>query len=200
MATSMKDLAEHAKDRANEHHKYKRGGWSWKTGIECHAFVGMVYKECGYTGIYNRIRKEGFYKKALDDAYLGKWLCKKRLSGLKVSELKVGDILYTGKLNHHTAIYIGNGMVAEAGGKCTKVARLNKRASKFKYCFRIPEPKKVVPAKPAKKKKRKSIKTIAKEVIAGKWGNGKTRIKRLKKAGYNYRVVQNIVNKLSRKK
>ncbi len=199
MATSMKLLAEYARERAMEHHKYKRGGWSWSKGIECHAFVGMIYKECGYTGIYKRIRKKGFYKKALDDAYLGKWLCKKRTSGLKASELKVGDILYTGRINHHTAIYIGNGKVAEAGGKSTKVKGLNKRASKFKYCFRIPEPK-TTPSKPVKKKKRKSIKTIAKEVIAGKWGNGETRKKRLKKAGYSVKAVQKLVNKLVKKK
>lgn len=42
----------------------------------------------------------------------------------------------------------------------------------------------------------KSIDTVAKEVIAGKWGNGADRKKRLEKAGYNYREVQNRVNQL----
>lgn len=41
--------------------------------------------------------------------------------------------------------------------------------------------------------------TIAKQVIAGKWGNGKTRKANLEKAGYNYTDIQKIVNKLMKK-
>lgn len=43
---------------------------------------------------------------------------------------------------------------------------------------------------------KKSIDTIAREVIQGKWGNGNDRKKRLESAGYNYREVQNRVNQL----
>lgn len=42
----------------------------------------------------------------------------------------------------------------------------------------------------------KSNEEVAKEVVLGKWGNGEERKKRLKKAGYNYKAVQKIVNKL----
>jgi hypothetical protein len=42
----------------------------------------------------------------------------------------------------------------------------------------------------------KSNTTIAKEVIAGKWGYGADRVTRLTKAGYNAAAVQKIVNKL----
>ena len=42
----------------------------------------------------------------------------------------------------------------------------------------------------------KSIDTIAKEVIAGKWGNGDERRKKLEAAGYDYNSVQSIVNQL----
>lgn len=35
---------------------------------------------------------------------------------------------------------------------------------------------------------------IAKEVIAGKWGNGDTRRKKLEAAGYDYNAVQQAVN------
>lgn len=51
--------------------------------------------------------------------------------------------------------------------------------------------------------KKKSIEVIAKEVIAGKWGNGEDRKNRLKKAGYDYNKVQAKVNdavKASQKK
>lgn len=43
---------------------------------------------------------------------------------------------------------------------------------------------------------KKSNQTIAKEVIAGKWGNGDERKKRLKAAGYDYNAIQALVNKL----
>ena len=48
------------------------------------------------------------------------------------------------------------------------------------------------PSKPAKK----SIDTVAREVIAGKWGNGNARFNALKKAGYNANAVQKRVNQL----
>ena len=43
---------------------------------------------------------------------------------------------------------------------------------------------------------KKSVTEIAREVIAGKWGNGSTRRKRLTDAGYDPDVVQAAVNKL----
>ena len=36
--------------------------------------------------------------------------------------------------------------------------------------------------------------TIAKEIIEGKWGNGEERKQRIIAAGYNYDIVQGIVN------
>lgn len=48
------------------------------------------------------------------------------------------------------------------------------------------------PTPPAKK----SNTAIAYEVIYGKWGNGAERKERLTDAGYNYKVVQAIVNDL----
>lgn len=43
---------------------------------------------------------------------------------------------------------------------------------------------------------KKTNKEIAKEVIAGKWGDGDTRKKKLEKAGYDYEAIQKIVNEL----
>lgn len=42
----------------------------------------------------------------------------------------------------------------------------------------------------------KTVDEIAKEVIAGKWGNGQDRKDRLTKAGYDYTAIQNRVNAL----
>jgi len=43
---------------------------------------------------------------------------------------------------------------------------------------------------------KKSNEEIAREVVQGKWGNGATRKKKLTKAGYNYSVIQKLVNKM----
>lgn len=42
----------------------------------------------------------------------------------------------------------------------------------------------------------KSVDTLAREVIAGNWGNGQDRINRLRAAGYDYDAVQNRVNEI----
>lgn len=42
----------------------------------------------------------------------------------------------------------------------------------------------------------KSIKTVAREVIAGTWGNGDARIKALEAAGYDAKKVQDMVNEI----
>lgn len=49
-------------------------------------------------------------------------------------------------------------------------------------------------AKPQPKPTRKTTDQIAEEVIAGQWGNGDDRKKRLSAAGYDYNAVQNVVN------
>ena len=43
---------------------------------------------------------------------------------------------------------------------------------------------------------KKSVDVVAKEVLAGKWGNGEDRKKRLQAAGYAYGAVQAKVNEL----
>lgn len=44
----------------------------------------------------------------------------------------------------------------------------------------------------------KSVEDVAKEVLAGKWGNGEERKNRLKAAGYDYAVVQTKVNQIAK--
>lgn len=51
-------------------------------------------------------------------------------------------------------------------------------------------------AKGAATPSKKSDEEIAREVIAGKWGNGSERKQKLIAAGYNYTAIQKIVNKL----
>lgn len=47
---------------------------------------------------------------------------------------------------------------------------------------------------------KKSNEDIAKEVIEGKWSSGNDRRQRLTNAGYDYNVIQNIVNSMYRRK
>ena len=63
-----------------------------------------------------------------------------------------------------------------------------------KYAGKSGTASKPAPA-PAPAPARKSNEVIAQEVINGAWGNGEDRKKRLTDAGYNYTVVQAIVNK-----
>ena len=53
---------------------------------------------------------------------------------------------------------------------------------------------KYVKADPKPAPAKKSNEEIAKEVLAGKWGNGDERKARLTKAGYNYSAIQGIIN------
>lgn len=66
-------------------------------------------------------------------------------------------------------------------------------AKKILGCFDIAVKEQPVATK-------KSVEEIAKEVLAGKWGNGTDRKNRLVAAGYDYSAVQAKVNELSDKK
>jgi hypothetical protein len=70
------------------------------------------------------------------------------------------------------------------------VAECNKRANSA--------PAKPAPSKPTAKpiSKPSSIETIAREVIAGKWGNGPTRVQNLTGAGHDAKSVQAMVNQI----
>ena len=72
----------------------------------------------------------------------------------------------------------------KSGGRV--IAGLVKRRAKEKELFDTPTSTTV----------KKSNEEIAKEVIAGKWGNGNARKTALTKAGYDYKTIQTLVNKL----
>ena len=72
----------------------------------------------------------------------------------------------------------------KSGGKVLN--GLVKRRAKEKELFDTPTSTAV----------KKSNAEIAKEVVAGKWGNGNARKTALTKAGYNYKTIQTLVNKL----
>lgn len=73
---------------------------------------------------------------------------------------------------------------SKSGGRV--IAGLVKRRAKEKELFDTPTSTTV----------KKSNEEIAKEVVAGKWGNGNARKTALTKAGYDYKTIQSLVNKL----
>lgn len=75
----------------------------------------------------------------------------------------------------------------------TKVTKINFSLDTFLGAFRF---KAWLHATPPTTKK--DVSDIAREVIAGKWGNGEDRKKRLEKAGYNYGIIQARVNEILR--
>lgn len=72
----------------------------------------------------------------------------------------------------------------KTGGRV--IAGLVKRRAKEKELFDTPTSTTV----------KKNNEEIAKEVVAGKWGNGNARKTALTKAGYDYKTIQSLVNKL----
>ena len=81
-----------------------------------------------------------------------------------------------------------NTVVSNGGGVAKKKYLISKYKNKVLFGY----PKYEVATK-------SDITTIAKEVLAGKWGNGSVRKDSLTAAGYNYKEVQAEVNRLSGK-
>lgn len=83
--------------------------------------------------------------------------------------------------------------------KSTRIAGFG-RPDWYKYQVEDAEPKEDPKPEPQPTpepvKPEKSIDELAKEVIDGKWGNGKERGERLAAAGYDYQAVQNRVNEI----
>lgn len=83
----------------------------------------------------------------------------------------------------------------KSGGKVlkglTKRRKLEQQLFNTPVFTAMPEPQPTIP--------HKSVEEVAKEVIAGKWGNGSTRKKLLTSAGYDYYAVQCVVNQMLKK-
>ena len=128
----------------------------------------------------------------------------------KVADLKKGDVVCMRP--NHIGFFDGfdggymrilgqnqGGKSGPNGGMAFNIVKITKSA--FAGAFRLEDwhkkkPKKSKPAPKPKKQAKKSNNQIAKEVLAGKWGNAPARKKRLTKAGYNYRTIQTIVNRI----
>lgn len=136
---------------------------------DCSAGVTAIVKATGYLLGNSALRNVPI----TTTAYLESALKKAGAKALKDKKyltsdnyLLEGDILLYP--GHHTAINLDDGSLAKSA-----------------------------PVKPKTKASTKKSNTeIAKEVISGKWGSGAVRQEKLHEAGYDYKAIQKIVNKL----
>lgn len=85
-------------------------------------------------------------------------------------------------------------LYTKAGGK-TLAGLIRRREAELKL-FNTPIKESTAPTSPSVKK---SNEEIAREVIAGKWGNGNARKSKLTKAGYDYEAIRKLVNQMMNK-
>ena len=115
-----------------------------------------------------------------------------------------GDVLLN--TSHHTAMYCGNGKEVEASINEKGTATGGKPGDQTGKEFLIRSYRnypwtnvlRYAAESQASGSGKKDVTTVAKEVLAGKWGNGDDRKKKLQAAGYDYSAVQAEVNRLSK--
>ena len=163
----------------------KRLDWKYKklkTACECDCSAFVV-------ACVNCVMKKQLLSPTLFTGNLGEALMKTglftKLSGSRYCNssayLAVGDII--NRPYSHVIICLQDGAKTAAAKKKAEKA-IQKNANKIA------------------KKKKKSVSAVAKEIVAGKWGNDPERTKKLKAAGYTAAEIKKIktkVNKLMRK-
>jgi hypothetical protein len=155
--------------------------WGWN-GNKKSAYGGSKYRSNGVPDV----NADGMIK-----------LCSELSTNF--NDIEIGEAVWT---NGHIGVYIGNGLAVEctpAWKNRVQITACN--CKKSGYPTRTWKKHGKLPyieydMKPAATTKKKSIDTIAKEVIEGKWGAGATRKSALTKAGYDYEDVQERVNEL----
>lgn len=134
-----------------------------------------AFKRCGFTDVTNRV-----------NLATGAGLIR-------------GDILLN--RTHHTEIYIGNGRnvgahISETGGVTGQTGDQTGKEICTNAYYNYPWTNVLRYTEEAATAGKKDVDTIAREVIAGKWGNGAARVQKLRRAGYNPTEVQKRVNEL----
>lgn len=182
-------------DTYNSQKKLPRGYKVKYTDEWCATFVSAVAVKLGYTDI---IPTEcGCDKMIALFKQLGCWIENENRTP------KAGEIIFydwqdsgvgdnMGSADHVGIVETVSGgqIVVIEGNKGQAVARRYIKVNgKYIRGYGVPK----YDTEPSAKK---SVTTIAKEVIAGKWGNGDERKKKLAAAGYDYDEVQAAVNKL----
>lgn len=139
----------------------------------------QVFKKCGFVDVTSKVN---------------------RSTG---AGLLRGDVLLN--TSHHTAMYCGNGKEVEASINEKGTATGGKPGDQTGKEFLIRSYRnypwtnvlRYAAESQASGSGKKDVTTVAKEVLAGKWGNGDERKNNLTAAGYDYAAVQAEVNRLA---
>ena len=185
-------------DIYNNNKPLARGYKMKYTDAWCACFVSVVAIECEALHI---IPKEVGCGKMIDlFVKLGEWVEN------DAHTPKAGDVIFydwedsgkgdnKGGANHVGIVEkVANGTITVIEGNINNAVGRRTLKVNGKYIRGYGVPKYDV--KTVNKPVNKSIDTIAKEVINGKWGNGTERKQRLTAAGYNYTEVQAAVNRI----
>lgn len=155
---------------------------------------GIIFRECGCDAMINLYKAAGRWQE--NDGYVP----------------DIGDVIFydwedTGK-GDNTGYPDHVGMVCGVSGNTIRVIEGNKNdavgyrdiAVNGRYIrgYGLPDYASMAAAEPEKAPDKKIVAEIAKEVYAGKWGNGADRKARLEAAGYNYAEVQAAVNTIAK--
>ena len=197
----MEDMA----NNNNKHGYDQTYRWGEKGDYDCSSAVYMAWEHAGIPVKTYSFNKYGCAYTGVMKAVFTHFGFKDVTSKINLTTgagLKRGDILLND--SHHVAMYCGSGKEVEASinekGKATGGKPGDQTGKEFlirsyrNYPWnRVLRYSTVETSSDSKK----SINEVAREVIAGKWGNGDDRKNRLTAAGYNYSEVQATVNRLA---
>lgn len=114
------------------------------------------------------------------------------------SKIEVGEALW---LKGHIGVYIGDGLAVEctpSWKNCVQITAVNQ--DKSGYNKRLWTKHGYLPYVTYEVKRELSLSEIAQKVINGEYGNGNIRKEKLESEGYNYRTVQDEVNRILKNK
>lgn len=187
-------------DIYNSHKPLARGYKVKYTDAWCATFGSAIAIELGHTDIVPT--------ECSCDAQIALWKKKGRWQERDGYVPSPGDYIYydwddsgsgdcTGNSEHVGVVVdvTGNTIAVVEGNKSNAVG-MRKMQVNGKFTRGYGLPNYASKATKGEDKSKKSIEEVAKEVIAGKWGNGADRKKNLEASGYSYSEVQVAVNKL----
>lgn len=160
-------------------------GYVWGIWLQASGLDYKLLNLCGSHAVYYYSHKDNFERSA-DTPKVGAIAC---WDDKSYGHVGIVEHIYTDKsIDVKMSSYGGSICYTrhlEAPYDYTNDFGTKMKLQGFIYCPYIEVPKDLKP-----------VDEVAKEVIAGKWGNGQTRYKRLTDAGYDYSEVQNRVNEI----
>lgn len=196
-ANKKRYCANHNYNKNPERQKMIKAATSDTFGFDCVCLIkGVLW---GWNGNKNKTYGGATYNtNGVPDIGADQMIAKCKNVSTDFSKIEVGEAVWC---KGHIGVYIGDGLAVECtpswankvqitACNCNKSGYNRRNWTKHGKLPYIEYVKTTTTTTSTKK----SIDTLADEVIAGKWGIGQARIDALKKAGYDYTAVQKKVN------